>query len=82
MNRSWRWIRDHGFGFFVGASIGWDVVDVVAGSVLTFVASVGALEDVFGTTGATKAGEFGGMGGKFMGVLTVLKNPRAPTTIA
>ena len=60
-----------GFGFFVGA-----------GSVLTFVASVGALEDVFGTTGATMAGEFGGMGGKFIGVVELLMNPKASTNIA
>ena len=68
-----------GFEFFVGASIGWDVA---AGSVLTFVASVGALEDVFGTTGATMAGEFGGMGGKFIGVVELLMNPKAATNIA
>ena len=81
MSRSWRWIRDHGFGFFVGASIGWDVVDVVAGSVSTSVVSVGALEDVSGTTGATMAGEFGGMGGKFIGVVELLINPKAATNI-
>ena len=70
MSRSWWWIRDHGFGFFVGASIGWDVVDVVAGSVSTSVASVDALEGVVvGVFGTTIGREFVGMGGKFMGVL-------------
>ena len=55
-----------GFEFFVGASIGWDVVDVVAGSVT----SVDALEGVVvGVFGATIGWEFVGMGGKFMGVL-------------
>ena len=55
-----------GFEFFVGASIGWDVVDVVAGSVT----SVDALEGVVvGVFGATIGWEFVGMGGKFIGVL-------------
>jgi len=60
-----------GSGFFVGASIGWDVVcAVAAGSVSTSVASVGALEGVLvGVFGATIGWEFVGMGGKFMGVL-------------
>ena len=56
-----------GSGFFVGASIGWDVA---TGSVSTSVASVGALEGVLvGVFGATIGWEFVGMGGKFMGVL-------------
>ena len=56
-----------GSGFFVGASIGWDVA---TGSVSTSVASVGALEGVLvGVFGATIGCEFVGMGGKFMGVL-------------
>ena len=67
-----------GFGFFVGASIGWDVA---AGSVSTSVASVGALEDAFGTAGATMAGVFCGMGGKFMGVVELLTNPKAARNI-
>ncbi len=54
----------------MGASIGWDVVDVAAGSVSTSVASVGAFEGVLiGVFGATIGWEFVGMGGKFMGVL-------------
>ncbi len=65
-----------GFGFFVGASIGWDVA---AGSVSTSVASVGALEYASGTVGGTMAGEFCGMGGKFNGVLRfkIFENPSA-----
>ena len=68
-----------GFGFFVGASIG---CDVAAGSVSTSVASVGALEDGSGAIGATMAGEFCGMGGKFRGVVELFTNPKAATTIS
>ncbi len=68
-----------GSGFFVGASIGWDVA---AGSVSTSIASVGALEDASGTAGATMAGEFCGMGGKFMGVVELFTNPKAVTNIS
>ena len=67
------------FGFFVGSPI---VCDVAAGSVSTSVASDGGLEDAFGTAGATMAGEFGGMGGKFMGVVELFTNPKAATNIS
>ena len=68
-----------GSGFFVDASIGWDVA---AGSVSTSIASVGALEDASGTAGATMAGEFCGMGGKFMGVVELFTNAKAATNIS
>ena len=67
-----------GSGFFVGASIGWDVG---AGSVSTSVASVGALEDAPGMAGATMAGEFCGMGGKFMGLVELFVNLKAVINI-
>ena len=61
-------------------------LDVFLGALVGAGSSVGggALEDASGTAGATMAGEFCGIGGKFMGVLGFkpFKNPRAPTTIA